>query len=216
MQLSWKSIHVSTENCNIQIFHPRFIFVKFLKFKVFIERRTRKKAILYIKVEIFYLYDTYKVYDYLEHNITLWKNKTSISLTQVILTVYGHRQFPSQCTSDKFFIFKDLLVPYLFHIHEVNKVGSCYNSNRYWSATGRILSQFLLPKASRAVSRMLTGLNGKSISFCTDKQGPICYQLSMCVVDPQMTYFVSQTEINQANRLKVDHSQRGKRAIARR
>lgn len=49
----------------------KYIFVKFLKFKVFIERRTRKKAILYIKVEIFYLYDTYKVYDYLEHNITL-------------------------------------------------------------------------------------------------------------------------------------------------
>ena len=71
-------------------------------------------------------------------------------------------------------------------------------------------------KASRAVSRMLTGLNGKSISFCTDKQGPICYQLSICVVDPQMTYFVFQTQINQANRHKVDHSRRGKRAIATR
>ena len=84
----------------------------------------------------------------------------------------------------------------------------------YWSASGKFIS--FCSKASRAVSRMLTGLNGKSISFCTDKQGPICYQLSICVVDPQMTYFVFQTQINQANRHKVDHSRRGKRAIATR
>lgn len=63
---------------NIQIFNLRFICVKFLKnleIKVFIERRTRKKVILYVKVEIFYLCDTYMfdavLYGYLEHKKTL-------------------------------------------------------------------------------------------------------------------------------------------------
>lgn len=104
---------------------------------------------------------------------------------------------------------------YFIYMGLTKSVRVTYSSN-IDPPLGEYYHKFLLPKASRAVSRMLTGLNGKSISFCTDKQGPICYQLSMCVVDPQMTYFVSQTEINQANRLKVDHSQRGKRAIARR
>lgn len=74
----------------------------------------------------------------------------------------------------------------------------------------KIYHCFCFHKASRAASRMLTGLNGKSISFCTDKQGPICYQLSICVVDPQMTYFVFQTQFNQADRRKADPSRRGK------
>lgn len=54
------------------------------------------------------------------------KKKTWISLTtQVIRTAYGHQQFPSQYTPSNLKK-KDLLVPYLFHLHGVNKVGSCY------------------------------------------------------------------------------------------